>query len=156
MNTLEFFQELTSLLTGDILHVKRGTGVNSDKKISYDNLKASLVGLISKSIIVEKPKDAEDISFFYTDVDLTLSKIRPVLVGSASPSVTWTLRFGSDRSAVGTEIVTGGTVTTDTTTGADITVFDNAVIPADSHVWLETTAQSGTVDSIMINLFYSK
>jgi hypothetical protein len=110
----------------------------------------------SKSIIIENPSATEDLSFFFTDVAITLSKMRPVLTGSATPSVTWTLRHGTDRSLTGAEVVTGGTVTTDTTTGSDITVFDDATIVANSHVWVETTAQSGTVDSIIITVFYDE
>ena len=118
-----------------------------------DGLLLSLTGY-SKSLIIENPTGAEDISYFYTEVALTATKLRAVLVGSATPSVTWTIRFGPDRSGAGTEVVTGGTVTTSTTTGSDVTVLDEPVIPAGSHVWVETTAQSGTVDSIIINLFY--
>ena len=155
-NTLDFFQEVTSTLAGDLLHIKRGTGVHTDKKITIDNLRDAILGFLSKTIIVENPTSSEDLSYFFTDTELNVSKIRPILVGSATPSVTWTLRFGPDRSAAGTEIVIGGSTTTDTTTGSDITVLDNAVIPADSHVWLETTAKSGTVNSISLTLFYSK
>lgn len=110
----------------------------------------------SKSIIIENPSNSEDLSFFFTDVAITVLKMRAILVGSATPSVTWTVRHGTDRSAAGAEVVTGGSTTTDTTTGSDITVFDDATIVANSHIWIETTAQSGTVDSIIINLFFSE
>ena len=110
----------------------------------------------SKSIIIELPGDSENLSFFFTDKAITLTKMRAILTGSATPSVTWTVRHGTDRSAAGAEAVTGGTVTTDTTTGSDVTSFDDETIVADSHVWIETTAQSGTVDSIIITLFYDE
>jgi hypothetical protein len=110
----------------------------------------------SKSIIIENPNSTENLSFFFTDVAITVSKLRPILVGSATPSVTWTIRHDVDRSAVGNEVVTGGTVTTDTTTGSDVITFNDETIPANSHVWIETTAQSGTVGSIIITLFYDE
>ena len=47
-------------------------------------------------------------------------------------------------------------MTTEVDTGVDITVFDDATISADSHVWIETTNKSGTVDSINITLFYDE
>ena len=109
----------------------------------------------SKAIIIENPTASEDLSFFFTDVALTISKIVVVLVGS-TPSVTWTMRHGTSRSAAGSEVVTGGTVTTDTGSGEEITTFDDATVVADSHVWIETTAQSGTVASMIINIFYDE
>jgi hypothetical protein len=110
----------------------------------------------SKSIIVENPTGSEDLSFFFTDVPITITQIRAVLVGSGGPSVTWTIRHDTDRSAAGVEVVTGGTVTTDGTVGSDITTFDDPTIAADSHIWLETTAQAGTVNQIIITVFYDE
>jgi len=108
----------------------------------------------SKAIIIESPTAAEDLSFFFTSVAFTITEMRAVLVGSSTPSVTWTLRHGADRSAVGSEAVTGGTVTTDTTAGSDVTIFDDADVATNSHLWIETTAKSGIVGSIVITLFY--
>lgn len=110
----------------------------------------------SKSITVEAPTNSEDISFFFTNVAITVTKMNAVLVGSSTPSITWTIRHGTDRSATGSEVVTGGTVTTSTTSGSDVTSFDDATIAADSHVWLETTAKSGTVDSVAITIFFDE
>ncbi len=115
-----------------------------------------LINSESKSIGVENPTAIEDISYFFTDVAITLTKMRAILVGSSTPSVTWTIRHGTDRSGAGAEVVTGGTVTTDVTTGSDITSFNDATIVANSHVWLETTAKSGNVDSINISLFFDE
>jgi hypothetical protein len=78
-----------------------------------------------------------------------------VVVGT-TPSVTFTIRHGSDRSASGTEVVTGGTVCNNTTTGTNVTSFDDATIVAESHVWIETTAAGGTVDSFTVTLFYDE
>jgi hypothetical protein len=109
----------------------------------------------SKSITIESPTATEDISLFYTDDAITITKIVAVLVGSATPSVTWTVRHGTDRSAAGTEVVTGGTTTTSVTTGSVVTSFNDATVVADAFVWLETTAQSGTVGQINITVFYT-
>jgi hypothetical protein len=110
----------------------------------------------SKSATLENPINAEDVTLFFTPVALTVSEIRAVLRGASTPSVTWTIRHDLDRNAVGTEIVTGGTVTTDITTGDDITVMDDASIPADSFIWLETTAKSGTVQALHITIRYTE
>ena len=109
---------------------------------------------ISKSVTIMSPTNDEDISLFFTADEVTVSEMRAVLVGT-SPSVTWTIRYDTDRSGVGTEIVTGGTTTVSITEGTDVTAFDNAVIPADSHVWLETTGMSGTVESCAVTMIYN-
>ena len=107
-----------------------------------------------KSITIEDPTASEDLSMFFTNKALTILEMRAVLVGSATPSVTMTIRHGTDRNAAGAEAVTGGTVVTSTTTGSDITVFNDATIVADSFVWLETTAQSGTVTELHVTIIY--
>lgn len=101
------------------------------------------------SIVLENPSDAEDASWWYAFDSVTVSALRVVLRGT-TPSVTWTIRHDSDRSAAGTEVVTGGTTTTNTTTGEIVTTFNNAAIPGGSYVWVETTANSGTVNEIQI------
>lgn len=110
----------------------------------------------SKSVTIESPSNVEDATIFYTPVALTIYELAAVLNGASTPTVTWTLRYDSDRSAVGTEIITGGTTTTDVNTGDKITVFDNGVIPANSWVWLETTAQGGTVNDLHISIRYKE
>lgn len=110
----------------------------------------------SKTIVIESPSATEDITFFFLDAATTITKMRAVLVGSSTPSVTWTIRHGTDRSAAGAEVVTGGTTTTEVTAGLDITAFDDATVVANSHVWLETTAQSGVVEQMAITLFYTE
>lgn len=104
---------------------------------------------------IEAPGAAEDGPTDYTAIELTITKLRAVLVGTASPSISWTLRFGPDRDAVGTEVVVGGTTTTSITTGDDITALTNPVIPTNNFLWLETTAASGTVSSIAVSAVYA-
>jgi hypothetical protein len=103
-------------------------------------------------IVVEDPTSSEDIYIGFTNEAITVTEMRAVLLGSSTPSVTWTIRHGTDRNAAGAEIVTSGTTTTNTTTGDDVTSFNDATIVADSHIWLETTAKSGTVDEIGITI----
>ena len=110
-------------------------------------------GEFSKSITIENPTSSEDIALFKTKVEITVSQLTFVLRGSATPSVTVTVRHSTDRNATGNEVVTGGTVVTNTTTGQDITSFNDATIPAGSFIWVETTAQSGTVDELHVTLF---
>jgi len=108
-----------------------------------------------RSIYVELPTTAEDISLFFVDQDITIYKLNCIVQGT-TPSLTWTLRHGPDRDAAGNEVVTGGTTTTSTTTGDIITVFDDATIPSGSHVWFETSARSGSVASVNLTIFYNE
>ena len=51
--------------------------------------------------------------------------------------------------ASGTEIITGGTVTT-SLTGVSIPSFTVGTIPAGNWIWLETTNVGGTVDELAV------
>jgi hypothetical protein len=109
----------------------------------------------SKGFFIENPGSAEDDFAYFIDDAVTITKIAAVLVGSSTPSVTWTMRHSTDRSAAGNQVVTGGTTTTSITTGSVVTSFNDATVPADSWLWVETTAQSGTVNSISITVYYT-
>lgn len=105
------------------------------------------------SICILNPTNAEDATMFYVANATTIRKMVAVLNGSSTPSVTWTIRHHTDRSNAGNEVVTGGTTTTSTTTGSVVTSFNDATIPANSFVWLETTAKSGTVLELFVQIF---
>ncbi len=101
-------------------------------------------------VSVEFPTATEDISLGFAFTAGEVIKMAAWLRGSSTPSVTWTMRHGTDRNATGTEVVTSGTTTTTTTTPQTITTFNNELILVDSAVWLETTAQSGTVLELFV------
>lgn len=128
----------------------------NDQLVYYDGTSEQVLDpLRTAAMIVENPTSSEDLSFFHTERAITIQIMRAVLVGSATPSVTWTVRHSTDRNAAGNEVVTSGTTTTSTTTGSDITSFNDATIPADSWIWIETTAQSGTVNSINVTVHFT-
>jgi len=106
-------------------------------------------GFSPPPIQVENPSSSEDIGWFRTYVPTTIATISAVLVGSSTPSVTFTVRYAADRSAAGTELLTAGRTVTSVTTGSNFTP-DVTTIPADVWVWLETTAQSGTVSELLV------
>lgn len=128
-------------LHGDVAHVASGVNYNE----------------YSKSITVESPTAAEDLTFFFTNKTITVTEMRAVLTGSDTPSLTWTVRHhATDRTNAGNEVVTGGTATTSGTAGSDVTAFDDATIPADSFVWLETTADNGTLTEFALIVVYTR
>lgn len=103
------------------------------------------------AIEIENPSGSERIVWFRTYIVTTVNEINAVLNGSGSPSVSFSVRFDVDRSAVGTELLTGGRTITNTTTGTSYAP-DVTTIPTDVWVWLETTAQSGIVLEITIGM----
>ena len=111
----------------------------------------------SYSITVEDPTSSEDITIAFTNRAITITEMRAVLIGSSTPSVTWTIKHhATDRNNAGNAVVTASTTTTSVTTGDDVTAFNDATIPADSYIWLETSAKSGTVTEIHITIIGSE
>ena len=108
------------------------------------------------SVVIEDPTNAEDISITFVNSAITIVQETCVVVGSSTPSVTVTLRHGTDRNGTGAELNTSGNAITSTTTGNIDSTFNDATIVADSFIWLETTAQSGTVDLLMCSWDYTQ
>lgn len=98
-----------------------------------------------KSITLNNPTNSENILLLYTDIDLDINEIRSVISGASSPSITFYLKYSTDISSAGTDIVTGGIICSNTTTGVSTTSFTNATIPAGNFLWLTTGAISGTL-----------
>ncbi len=109
-----------------------------------------------KNISVESPTSSEDIPWFSTDVDITVSEMVAV-VGGSSPSVTLSgILHDSDRSAVGNNVLTSGVVVTSETIGHNPPLDGDVTIPGGSFVWLETQAQSGTVENLLVSITYTE
>jgi hypothetical protein len=106
-----------------------------------------------KSLTIINPTATEKIPLFFTTSALTVTQIRSLVTGS-SPSATFSLRFGTDVSGSGTEVVTSGITVTNTTTGLSTTSFNNASIAADRFVWLTTSATSGTVTALHVSVTF--
>lgn len=97
-----------------------------------------------KAVTIQNPTASSEGGAFFTDTAITISQFTHYVQGTGSPTCTWTLRHATDRSAVGTEVITSGTVTSATGTPTQTTTFDDATIPANSIVWLEITGTGGT------------
>jgi hypothetical protein len=124
--------------------------------ISAPNIVNSVNGLtgsvkIPRSLSVYAPTTSDSITLFYTPVALTISRISAVLRGSSTPSVTYNLNYGTNRSS-GTLVFTSGTTVTSTTTATVVTSFNNSSIPAGGFLWLTASAVSGTVDELSVSV----
>lgn len=109
---------------------------------------------LTKGILIETPGGAEDLTLFKVTSAATITEMYAIVKGT-SPSVTWVIKHGTDRSGGGASVLTAGTTTTDTTTGSTVSVFSDATIAANSWVWLVTTATSGTISSLGVSINYT-
>jgi len=105
----------------------------------------------SKSITVESPIVGDDLTYYFTIPAIEVREINAVIRGTGS--VTWRLRYDTDRDALGTTIVTRSTLDVN---GESITIFDNPSIPARSYVWLEVTNVTGQVETLHLSLQFSE
>lgn len=114
------------------------------------------VNNLSKHITIESPTASEDFGGIHFPAAVTITEVVAVVVGSSTPSVTIEPQHNTDRSAAGNNVLSSATAITNTTTGQTLTGFDDATLPADSWLWLETTAQSGTVNSLHVTFVYTE
>lgn len=104
----------------------------------------------TKSITLESPTASEKVILFFSTIALTVSQIRSVIIGGTN--ITFSIRYGTDVSQAGTEVVIGGIQTSNTTTGLSTTSFNSASIPADRFIWITTSAVTGTVGQLHVSL----
>jgi len=101
---------------------------------------------------IEQPNASEKIPmFFNADNSFAFTEIRS-LVSGTTPRVDFTIKYGTDFTAAGTEVVTGGIICTNVTTGNTQTTFNNGTVPADNFVWVETSNTGGTVDLFHVSV----
>jgi hypothetical protein len=111
-----------------------------------------------RNITLEFPAAADSLpTLFSVDAPLEIVSLRAVLTGDTSPSVTWELKFATNRDEGSpTDVITGGgTVTTNVSGGEFITSIDNASIPADVYYWLEIVAASGNVLTFNLTIAFA-
>jgi len=119
-------------------------------------------GSFSLSITIESPVVGNRIALYFTNVAITVTEIRAAVYGT-TPSVTWTIRHGTDFGLLiedgGAEICTGGTITTSDSVGSDLPTddaFDDPTIVVDSFLSVGITAQTGIVTQLHLTIFYTK
>lgn len=106
-----------------------------------------------RTFTLEAPTASDDITIFRTDVDITVQEAIVVQTGN-TPSTTFVLKWASDRSVAGTNLM-NSTTFTNTTTGATAPL-NIVAIPANSWVWIETSAASGTNVYLTIDIRYTE
>lgn len=104
-----------------------------------------------RSITIAGPKSGDNFTLFRTDVPTTITNVTALVAGT-TPSVTYEIRYASDRTSAGTLAITPATATS-TTTGNAATV-QNQPIPANSYVWLVITSVAGTVGEMNVTIAF--
>jgi hypothetical protein len=103
----------------------------------------------SKAITIERPAVNQDLTMWYTNEPITVTEVESVVRGAIDASGSFSIRYGSDRSAVGTELTTLPISCTSRTTGQITTSFAAASIPADNWVWIGVSGVSGVATQHM-------
>jgi hypothetical protein len=109
----------------------------------------------TRTLTIESPSSSENISFFYTDKAITITKAAYAVRGS-SPSVTIDVHHHTDRSSGSPNELFGTNVAVTSTTGTTNTTFNDATIPAGSFVWVISSAASGTNNELTITLTFTE
>jgi len=130
--------------TLQIINLANGTSANHAINLGQT--------LWNKTVTIEAPTSADDITIFRTDVAITVREVIAVSTGT-TPSTTYVLRHGTDRDDAGTLVTTSASTTSKTT--GDTATLSDATIPADSWVWLETTDASGTGVTLSVDIRYT-
>lgn len=134
-----------------ILFLIVSTACNGQNKVILNASKH----VLTKNMTLESPVTAsENFGMLEMPVAITITSVKVVLVGS-SPSVTYNLAFGTDRTS-GTNVFTSGQTVTSTTTGTTASGFNDATVPAGSFIWLTTSAASGTITQFQIRITYTE
>lgn len=111
-------------------------------------------GDFSRSFTLESPVVGDKFTIWTPHLPQTISRIEAFVRGSSSPSVTWKLKKDTDPTAAGTAVITVGTTTTVTTSIQQVTAFDSSSIAADTALWIEITAVSGTVTELHLTIHF--
>ena len=104
-------------------------------------------------LTVECPRLNDKFTLFKTTQEITVQQIDFVLEGATD--VTVVVGFDPDRSVAGTRVINAGTVVSNTTTGQEVLVFDNAVIPVGNWWWVEIIAITLTPTEVNVSVVYN-
>lgn len=111
----------------------------------------ALAGGRSKGVTLRNPEPGSLVMLWRPDQQVTVAEVFSIVAGS-SPSVTFSVRHGTELGGSSSELISGGSTVTDTATGLVQTALDNPVIPAGHLVWLQVVAIVNTVEQFHLQL----
>jgi hypothetical protein len=107
---------------------------------------------LTKSLTLELPTGTELFPIFYTPVAITFTEFEHFIQGTVN--VEWQIMWGATADAAGT--ATHSTIVTSSTSGVTTAPTTDPTIPADSYIWLDTSAISGTPDKFHVTITYTE
>lgn len=138
------------------MRISKASGIKGEKGDTGTGAPVSL----NKTFTLQEPTASDNITMFRTDVDITIQEVVVVHTGTNTPGTTITIRHEPDRSATGNSLTNGSLASSNTTTGVVYTVANGSLsdvtIPADSFVWLVTSAASGDGVYLSIDMRYTE
>ena len=105
--------------------------------------------MFTKASTLVAPQVGDSLTILHAPAAVRLVSIMSLLSGGTAPEVSYNVYYGSNRNT-GTLVVTAGITVDSTTTGDEVTSFDNGTIPAGAFLWLEVTAVSGAPDELNV------
>jgi len=108
----------------------------------------------SETLTIVNPGSSEDRTIMYTTQQITVTKVHAVVVGSSTPSVTISVGHASSRNGTVANFMTGWAITSVTTAQTDSTLV-NTGVAAGKFIVVKSTAQSGTVNELMVTIEYT-
>lgn len=136
------------------------TGLVDGRNVANDGTKLDTIETgattdqtLSKGLTLEEPTAGDDITIFRTDVAITVQEVIAVSTGT-SPNTTYSISYSVDRSATGTTLV--ASTSTSGTVNGDVATITNTSIPANSFVWFECSASSGTSVYLSLDVRYTE
>ena len=143
--------QVSGLTNGDVL-TWNGTNNRWQNEQPIADVITKTSGVFNRTLTLQAPTSSDDITIFRTDVAITVQEVIAVSVGT-TPSTTYQLKHSTDRDAAGSNLTTSVTTTSKTT--GNVATLSVAAIPANSWVWLETTAASGTNVILTVDIRYT-
>jgi hypothetical protein len=104
-------------------------------------------------LTVECPRLNDKFTLFKTTQEITIQQLDFVLTGITDLTVV--VAFDPDRSVAGTRVIIAGTLVNNTTTGQEVLVFDNAVIPVGNWWWVEFIAITAEPTEVNVSVVYN-
>ena len=144
------FNTVTGLTVNGNLTVTGTTSSGTISATTYQNLPIKDI----KTITITYPTATENVTFFYTQQAYTIAEVEDVVRGT-SPSVTYNISFASTRDSGSPTNVFTSNRTVTSTAGSSTTTFANATIPANSWVWIITSAAASGTTEFSLTLIQS-
>lgn len=144
--------EMTNTVIDDFVSTTHGNDLRILTTVDWVQTEIKKIQFTETSVI-PNPTATTDTTMFFTDVAITIVQINHVLQGSTS--IDWNLKHATTRDNGTPNDVLLADVTTSSTSGSEITAFNDETIPAGSWVWVGASAASGTPKELAITILYT-